>query len=343
MKVSHFTLDVATASGVVTFVRELNESLAVLGIESRITHDVTELTTDSDRPDVVHIHGLWRMPYHAVAKWAKRSGVRLVWSTHGMTAPWSMRHKWWKKLPAWWMYQRGDLLSADRIHSTSPNEIQWNQSRGLDKQVLIPLGTHLPILGNKAAHRPRKTLLCVGRLHPVKAMDRLIEAFARVPSCVRAGWRLRLVGPNEAWHEAVLRQICAREGLVCQGPSSEVDFAGPLFGAELAAEYASCDCLALVSHTENFGATVVDAMAYGKPVLTSTRTPWDEVGVLKCGWWVDNSPEELARTLEQMMSLSDSEREEMGRRGRELVERKYTWDAVGKSMIEVYEEVLHGC
>ncbi len=178
-----------------------------------------------------------------------------------------------------------------------------------------------------------RTLLFVGRVHPVKAVDRLIEAFALVPEAVRSGWRLRIVGPDEVgWMEKLKSRAEHTE---------HVEFVGPKFGDELAKEYASCDCLALVSHTENFGATVVDAMAHGKVVITGSKTPWGEVVERKCGWWVDNDPADLSKAIAEMMMLSDDDRAAMGARGKALVEEKYTWSAVAKSMIEVYKGVLN--
>jgi hypothetical protein len=38
--------------------------------------------------------------------------------------------------------------------------------------------------------------------------------------------------------------------------------------------------------------------------------------------------------------MSDAERGEMGKRGRKLVEEKYTWDAVCKAMVVGYKDIL---
>ena len=40
------------------------------------------------------------------------------------------------------------------------------------------------------------------------------------------------------------------------------------------------------------------------------------------------------------MALTDDERRQMGERGRELVDEKYTWDAVVKTMVKGYEAIL---
>jgi len=335
-RIIHFCTDSAPASGVNTFCTELDRALRVRGVDSRIVRSYDALAAfddASDRSRILHIHGLWPRAHHRAAVWARRNGIPIVWSTHGMTAPWAMRHKRLKKLLAWFLYQRHDLRSAALVHCTAEQEVAWNARFGLKKTCVVPLGTHPPAAEPMPAaggRTNRRVLLFVGRIYPVKALDNLITAFARAcgPRPGDSAWRLRLVGPDEAGHLADLVSLAGCLGV-------PVEFVGPRFGADLAAEYAACDALALVSHTENFGATVADALAYGKPVVTSTNTPWREVGG-RCGWWVDNSPETLSAALRELMSLSDGERAEMGRKGRALIEEKYTWPAVAAKMEECY-------
>lgn len=306
----------------------LDKRVKVISIESLLDNrSVNEF-------EVVHIHALWTPVLHRVSEWAHKNKIPVVWSTHGMTAPWSMRHKWWKKVPAWWLYQRRDLRGAAAIHCTTEQEVEWNQKLGFRHCVVVPLGTNSKPGHHVAAEH--KTLLFVGRIYPVKAIDRLIKAFGMVKEDFRKNWRLRIVGPDQAGHQAMLAKM-VRELRV----SGSVEFAGPKFGNELDAEYDKCDCLALVSHTENFGATIVDAMAHGKPVIAGDKTPWREVSERKCGWWVSNEPEQLSFTIATMMTMSDLERCDMGARGRKLVEEKYTWGAVATKMIEGYEEVIN--
>lgn len=284
--------------------------------------------------EVVHVHAIWAPILHKVSAWAKRNNLPVIWSPHGMLAPWAMKHKWWKKCLPWHLYQKRDLKRAKMLHATSEQEVKWIRDLGFMQPITVaPLGTQLPILKPWAA-KLEKILLFVGRIYPVKALDRLIQAFAMVPPEVRRGWRLRLVGPDQAGHMKSLELIV--KSLKLDGC---VEFSGPRFGEELNAEYDSCDCLALVSHTENFGATVVDAMAHGKPVITGDKTPWREVVERGCGWWVSNESAKLSAAICEMMVMSDDERWQMGERGRKLVEEKYTWNAVVKEMVKGYELV----
>ena len=349
MKILQIISGLQQASGVTTFVTNVAESLQKIG------HDVLICTRDRypsckdvhlSAYDVVHVHGIWEAWVNSFARKAYQDGVPVVWSTHGMTAPWSLRHKWWKKCLFWWFVQKPLLRRAAVIHSTVEKEREWNASHGFPRQVVAPLGTNglsavaiaRSVRGNANSFTcladSCRTLLYVGRVYPVKALDRLIEAFARVNV---SGWKLRIVGPDQAGHKSVLTNLCKALQL------RSVEFIGPMFGADLDYEYDNCDILALVSHTENFGATVVDAMAHGKPVITSTNTPWKEVADVGCGWWVDNDIDALAGALRVALNTPPSQLSIMGAKGRTLVESKYTWEAVAKKLERAYRDITQGC
>lgn len=347
MRILFAATELPLASGITAFVENVAAELRGLGHTVDVV-DVSrvERVEGVEEYDIVHLHGIWRPLLHQIAKKATRG--RLVWSTHGMTAPWSMKHKWWKKWLYWRLVQRPDLRRAAVVHATVEKEAEWNRALGLgvggrSRAIVVPLGTHLPERaedGNLTQRRrgaeEGRILLFVGRIYPVKAIDRLIAAFAEAGV---AGWKLRIVGPDQAGHLDELKALVAKlkaRGLVCA-----VEFVGPKFEAELQAEYELCDMLALVSHTENFGATVVDAMAHGKPVITSTATPWREVteAQVRCGWWVDNDVESLTAALRTALTTSAEELRAMGARGRALVEAKYTWAAVARQLSAVYEAV----
>ena len=355
MKILHVLTGMQTASGVSTFVGGLSAALCNAGIDVSVAvcnSEVGEIypldarvrllaiaslvqTCGHSDFDLVHIHGLWTPVLHKVSQWAKRNKLPVVWSPHGMLAPWAMKHKWWKKYLPWHLYQKGDLKRAKMLHATSEQEVEWIRSLGFMQPITVaPLGTPLPSLKPWKVKR-EKVLLFVGRIYPVKALDRLIQAFAEVPLEVRRDWRLRLVGPDQAGHKKSLEFLVQSLDL-----GDNIEFVGPKFGEDLVAEYDSCDCLALVSHTENFGATVVAAMAHGKPVITGDKTPWEVVRERKCGWWGSNEPEKLSAAICEMMSMSYKERRQMGGYGRNLVKEKYTWNAVVEMMGKGYEVVV---
>ena len=71
--------------------------------------------------------------------------------------------------------------------------------------------------------------------------------------------------------------------------------------------------------------------------MISTRgAPWEGLKLEHCGWWVEHGPEALAVAIKEGMELSDTERAKMGARGREWMQRDFSWDTVAQRMENVY-------
>ena len=125
-------------------------------------------------------------------------------------------------------------------------------------------------------------------------------------------------------------------------------FTGPLNDDAKWDAYDRADLFVLPTYSENFGIVVAEALWAGVPVITTKGTPWSELEEYKCGKWIDlpaegSNPstwETLDEALGSVIAMSDVERGEMGKRGKKLVEEKYTWDAVCKAMVRGYESCL---
>ena len=130
------------------------------------------------------------------------------------------------------------------------------------------------------------------------------------------------------------------ETMVRQRNIQRVSFVGEVSGDEKYAFLSSADVCVLPSHTENFGITVAEALACGTPVIASKGTPWQGVELNRCGYWVDCDVETLAKTLKRMLVLGETERQEMGVRGREWIMRDFEWGAVGVKLKTTYEWLI---
>ena len=54
---------------------------------------------------------------------------------------------------------------------------------------------------------------------------------------------------------------------------------------------------AVPSDFENFGNIITEALVRGIPVIASTGTPWENLNIYRCGWWVKNDINTLANTI----------------------------------------------
>ncbi len=293
------------------------------------------------RFDLVHDFGIWMPTNHAVARVCKKMAMPLIVSPCGMLASWALRHKAWKKRLAWWLYQRRDLQSATLLVATADQEVRDIQCRVPGKAIaLIPNGVDLPeTLTSSGADEPKakaenrvRTAVFLGRIHPVKGLKNLVEAWNRVQP---AGWRCVLAGPDEVGHQAELEAWLRERKL-----NGDFQFTGLLADRQKWNLLSEADLFILPSFTENFGVSVVEALAAGVPVITTKGTPWSELVAQKCGWWVDLGAEPLAGALREATSLADQDRRDMGKRGRILVEQKYSWPRIAGEFVEAYQWVI---
>jgi len=307
-------------------------------------------TKAEPRNAIIHDTGLWLRTNHAVAAASRQFRLPRVVSPRGMLSQWALQHRSWKKQLAWRLYQQCDLQSAQVLHATSAAEITDFRAAGLSQPIaLIPNGVWLPPQAQNAESRKQKaeigsqrseikTILFLGRIHPIKALVNLVAAWALVRGPVVRGplrWRVVIAGGGEPAHIADLQAEIRRLGV-----ESDFELLGPVEGEAKWDLYRRADVVVLPSHSENFGMVVAEALACGVPVIASRGTPWEDLTRYRCGWWVDNHPEVLANALLDAMNRTEAERQEMGRRGRELIEKKYLWSGVAERMTSVYQWML---
>lgn len=284
---------------------------------------------DDAQPDVIHDHGAW-LPSNVVAAWvAWRANVPLVVTPRGMATEWALSHQSEKKRIAWSLYQKHVFSRASLFHATAPTETDDLRTLGMKQPIaVIPNGVHLPNSLPDSKASGKKRALFLSRIHPKKGLPMLLIAWAEVrPS----DWTLELVGPSEDGHREELQQQATELGL-----DGAVQFSGPVDDDEKWHKYAEADLFILPSHSENFGIVVAEALAAGVPALTTSGTPWQDLEMHECGWWVEPTSDAIAEALREATTIREEARSTMGQRGRQLVEDKYTWVAAGKRMKEAY-------
>ncbi len=255
-----------------------------------------------------------------------------------MLAPWAVAHRRWKKRLAWGLYQRRDLAAAAALVASSAFE-QRDILRHLPgaRVEVIPNGCDSP----PAIHRPEPGLpggpetrwaLALGRLHPVKGYAELIEAWSRVRP---DGWKLAIAGPDENGYRRVLERAIRSHDL-----TEQVFLPGAADEARKWALLERCELFVAPSRTENFGMAIAEALQAGRPVLTTTGTPWAELADHGCGWWVEPHVPALEAALREATDRNPGELRSMGERGRQRVQAHYSWPGVAGSAVSLYRSIL---
>jgi glycosyltransferase involved in cell wall biosynthesis len=291
----------------------------------------------SSQADLLHSHGLWQHPSWVSLDWKKQNKRPHVCSVRGMLEPWAWAHRAWKKRPVWWLWERRNLQSASLLHATSMQEAEAMRARGLRSPIaVIPNGVVLPDRSELICpQRPEgsgKIALFLSRIHPVKGLPLLLEAWAKVRP---EGWSLHIVGPDESGYRVDLERLGSKLGL-----GGMVRFSDALAGEAKAKAFRESSLFILPSHSENFGIAVAEALSYGLPVITTHGTPWSILESERCGWWVPTQVDGLAAALDDATSRCAVGLADMGERGREMVAARFAWDGIAQQFIDCYRWIL---
>ena len=298
--------------------------------------------------DIVHDHGIWLPCHRAVAKECLQRSLPRVVSPRGMLEPWALHHKRWKKKLAWWLFQRRELQEAAALHATAASEASQLRALGFRQPILVlPNGVTFPepVNRDRSVHavgepdsfameeeQSPRTALFLSRIHPKKGLPMLIEAWARVRP---AGWRMRVVGPDESGHRMKVEALVRRAGL-----ADRWIFDDSVQDEEKWAVMRQADLFILPSFSENFGIAVAEALGVGLPVITTTGTPWSGLLENRCGWWVVPNTTDLAAALRDATVLPDDALHAMGLRGADWVRRDFSWSDIAEQMVIGYTRVI---
>jgi glycosyltransferase involved in cell wall biosynthesis len=234
----------------------LAEGLQARGVEVE-TWAHHAFRPERGRWDLVHVHHLAE---GAVRAAGAGGGTPLVFTSHDPTITCGVEPSRVRLTAFSYVCRRADALVA----------LSYAEARFLDRQhgvgrkaTIIPNGTFPEVfqMKERARRDGRPTLLYVGQLIPMKGVDVLLRALARLSLPVRP--RLRLAYHNAAL-EPQLRVLARELGLV-----ESVEFCGPLSPEGLAAAYAEADLLVHPSHAEALPSVVTEAMLCGLPVVAS--------------------------------------------------------------------------
>lgn len=147
--------------------------------------------------------------------------------------------------------------------------------------------------------------LFLGRIAPIKAIENLIKGAALSKQFRQSNVILKIAGGVEDQfrnYYETLQNIVIETEL-----QDKVKFIGAVSGTEKYQAYCDAQFLFLVSKSENFGNVVIEALSQGTPVVASHGTPWSGLVDNQAGYWIENTPEEIARSIDFVLSMNDED------------------------------------
>lgn len=280
--------------------------------------------------DVLHAHALFSFAPVIAAQLARRAGVPCVLRPLGVLNAYGMqeRRPWLKKLSLA-LIERRLVESAGAVHFTSQAEQSEAEALGLRcRSVVIPLGIELPNTPKRANKRGGPfVLLFLGRIDPKKNIESLLRALARLPETVR----LQVAGNGAPDYVRRLQALAAELGL-----GARVEWLGYVEGARKAAVLQQARAFVLPSHSENFGISVVEALACGLPCIVSQQVAIaPAIAQARAGVVTGPDPAGIAKGIHALLA-ERAGYQAMSAAARALAQRSFSSAAMGERLEALY-------
>ena len=294
------------------------------------------------RLDLLHVHGIWTYTSIVGLRWTAMTRKPSLISTHGMLDPWPLSHRRWRKALAGLLYERSHLRHAACLLALSPNELKSIRAYGMTNPVaVIPTGIDLPdVSPTVRIASPTRTLLYLGRLHPVKGLVNLLRGWHAL-QCAEGRrhdeWTLVLAGWDDGGHGRELKAM-SRELKI----ENSVQFVGPKFGEDKHQLLSRSHAYVLPSLSEGLPVSALEAFAYGLPVLMTPQCGLPQAVEMGAAIQISATPDGIAKGLCQLLSLDDEARASIGSRGRQFVQKQFSWATVTSQLDSVYSWLMNG-
>ncbi|MFN3683209.1 MAG: glycosyltransferase [Fimbriimonadaceae bacterium] len=305
------------------------------------------LQEHADRYDAVVVHGIWQQHDLAVWRALRRGPVPYFVFPHGMLDPWFKRTYPLKHLKKclYWPWQHRVLADAAAVLFTCEEErlLARQSFRPYRvREAVVAFGTAAPegdpeaqreaFLGACPQARSRRLMLFLGRIHPKKGCDLLLDAWAEAARD-RPEWLLVMAGPDQVGWQTELQGLAERLGI-----ADRVLWTGMLKGDLKWGAYRASEAFVLPSHQENFGIAVAEALACGLPVLITDKVNiWREIQEDGCGLVGTDDAEGVRGLLQRFFSLTEDAVREMGLRARATFDRRFEVRASARSLLETID------
>ena len=166
-----------------------------------------------------------------------------------------------------------------------------------------------------------------------KNIDRLITAFALLPSRLQQSYQVLIVGKTDAESCRRLRELGRRHGL----RSNAIVFSGFVSNEVLVELYNTCSLFVLPSLHEGFGLPALEAMACGAPTIASNVTSLPEVVGYEEALFNPYEPADIAAKLERGLACDDF-RDRLREHGLER-SKQFTWERAARVAGSAFEEL----
>ena len=293
--------------------------------------------------DCVFVSGVWGPLEGLILRFADWGGKPVHIRICGMLEDYILRRNPWKKWLGRRLFMDYNLCKATGLIVNTRIEETHVGKLGVDTPItVIPNGLELPedavrIEREKALkllglpfRKSDRVLLYLSRIHPKKGLHLLLRAL-RSFLAGKPDWVVVVAGSlfEGEGYRATIKKLADASGF-----SYRIHFVGEVSGEKKDAAFSIADLFVLPSESEGFSNAILEAMAWGIPVVITEGCNFPEVAVEDAGWVVRPDESSIREALSQA-SLNIEQLPDKGRNARKMIEESYQLDHV----VDLYERL----
>ncbi len=284
------------------------------------------------KADLILISGVWNFPVAAAAFFARLYNKPHVIVPHGLLYRARINGKSsFKKKIYYTLFSQRDLKNSV-IMATCEDEIKeiYHLCGKKVRVILIPNSLDRKeysaglikekIRDFRKLHFPpdSKVIGFHGRINWVKGLDNLIGAFSKLDKCILNNAYLMIIGPDDEGYSERLKKIALDKGIL-----DRIKFMGLLKDEQLKTAISAADVSVLSSYAENFGMSVIEALALGVPIIISDKVGVSEkVKLFDAGIVCQANAESVSSALNSFL-LNEVDANKMIMNGYKLIDEEF--------------------
>lgn len=299
-----------------------------------------------NRFQYIHIHGLWY--FGSILPFIIPNKAKKIITIHGFLDPYAFQRSGWKKRLLWNLMQKRFVRSADLIHVISREEEQIVRDLFPDlahKIVFIPNGIEDPI--KEHDHEPAVdfvekltniqskasfVFLFLSRINRKKGLDILLEAFKQITQLHGESVHLIIAGPQDDYSESLNDQLKSY-------PNQNIHLFDVVTGADKAYLLEQVSGFVLPSYSEGFSIAALEAMAYSKPCIFSTRIGFaNELIAVHAAEICEPHVDGIIQSMNKILA-DEAYRTEIGQQARALFLRDYQINKVASDFLFAMKQI----